>query len=368
MAASRDGGVWIAERRALLRLTAAGFSSHGASQGLPGANPTSLFEDSRGRLWLGVDSSLAWWEHGRFFRLTVPDGSVLGVVREIVEDRDGSLLAITTQPGHALIRIRGDRVVEVLSGERFGAQQVSAMAAEPKGGVWIGLINSQLKLYRDGRLEPHGSVGEPGRVRIRGLLPDARGLWVMTDRGLSLLRNGRLSTLDARNGLPCEDIEAILPSGDGSLWVKTACGLIQIPPGELASWLDHPERRLQVRVLDAFDGAQAGLSPFTPRAAKSLDGRLWFALEEGGLQVFDPRGVKSNAIPPPVQILRAVADRRLYEPESRLRLPPLTKDLKTTRPSASPCREKVRFRYRLRGERTMPGRRPERAARPSIPI
>jgi signal transduction histidine kinase/ligand-binding sensor domain-containing protein len=351
VAASRDGSVWIAERRALLHLEAAGISVYRVSQGLPGNSLTSLFEDSRGRLWFGVDNDLAWREHGRFFQLKMPDGGAIGLVIAIAEDREGDLWLTTPQPSRALIRIRGERVVEVLPVERLGGQpstRIATIVADPRSGLWIGLVTSELKLYRNGTLESHGSLG--GK-RIRSLLPEARGIWVATNRGLSLVRNGKPSTLDTRNGLPCNDIEDVIPGEDGSLWLKTACGLVEISSNELDSWSGQPERRVQVRVLDTFDGAQAGLSPFSPRSAKSLDGRLWFAIEGGGLQVFDPRNVKSNAVPPPVRILRLVADRRLHEPEARLRLPPLTRDLEIDYTALSfTLPEKIRFRYRLEGK------------------
>lgn len=347
--AARDGSVWMAESRALLHLEKSGLSYYDASRGLPGSSTTSLLEDSRGRLWVGVDNGLAWLEHGRFSKLAMPDGSAIGVVRSMAEDREGNLWAVTTQPGRTLVRVRDQRVAEVLSTEQLAGLRISAIAAAAEGGVWIGFASSELKLYRHGKLESHGSFGDP-RKRIYSLLPDGPGLWAVTNRGLGFLRNGRLSILDARNGLPCDDLEDAIRSEDGSLWLKAACGLIRIPSGELDAWTEHPDRRLRVRVLDAFDGAQAALSPFTPRSAKSLDGRLWFAIEGGGLQVVDPKRMKDNAVPPPVQILRVVADRKTYEPEARLRLPPLTRDLEIDYTALSlTIPEKVRFRYRLAG-------------------
>ena len=346
--ASRDGSLWIAERRALIHLDPTGMSFYAAGQRLPGSSPTSLFEDFRGRLWVGVDNGLAWREHGRFFQLRMPDGSAVGLVRAMAEDRDGNLWVATIDPSRPLVRVRDERVIEVISADKLGGRQVSAMAADPQGGVW--LVNPELKRYRNGRIEAYGAVGDPSRRRIHNLLPDVRGLWVVTNQGLGLLRNGKLSTLDTRNGLPCDTVEDVVWGGDRSLWLKTACGLVRIPVGELDAWVGHPERRVRVRVLDAFDGAQSGLSPFTPRSACSLDGRLWFAIEEGGLQVVDPGKIAGNRIPPPMQILRVEADRKHYAPEPGLRLPPLTRDLEidyTALSFISP--EKVRFRYRLEG-------------------
>jgi signal transduction histidine kinase/ligand-binding sensor domain-containing protein len=348
--ASRDGSLWIAEPGVLIHRETTGLSFYDASTGLPGLGPTSLFEDSRGRLWVGVDLGLAWREHGRFFQLRMPDGSDVGLVRTMAEDRDGNLWAATVDPSGHLVRIRDEQVLEVVSAERFGGALVDAIAADPQGGVWLGLTSSEIKRYRNGRIEAHGRVGDPSQRRIYNLLPDARGLWVVTNRGLALLRNGKLSTLDTRSGLPCDKIEDAIWDGDGSLWLKTACGLVRVSAGELDAWARQPERRVRVLVFDAFDGAQAALSPFTPRSTKSLDGRLWFAIESGGLQVVDPGRIASNRIPPPVQILRVVADRKDYEPEPGLRLPALTRDLEIDYTALSfIIPEKVRFRYRLEG-------------------
>ena len=234
--ASRDGSLWIAEPSVLIHRETTGLSFYEASQGLPGNSPTSLFEDSRGRLWVGVDLGLAWREHGRFFQLRMPDGSAVGFVRTMAEDRDGNLWAATIHPSRSLLRVRDGRVIEVFSVERIGGEQITAMAADPEGGLWIGLVISELKRYRNGRIEPHGKIANPEGRCIYSLLPDARGLWVVTNQGLGLLRNGTLSTLDTRNGLPCDVVEDAIWGDDGTLWLKTACGLVQIPAGELDAW------------------------------------------------------------------------------------------------------------------------------------
>lgn len=350
VAATRDGGIWVAESRALLHSEHGTlFSAWGTRDGLPGIAPTSLFEDSRGRLWVGVDNGLAWRERDRFFRITMPDGSALGVVRAMAEDRDGSLWIATTDPSRALARIRENRVVEALPVERFDGQQVGAILGDPGGGVWIAQGNSELRFYKEGHLDSYAAEA-PSSKRVRSLFLDSRGLWEVTNLGLGRFRNGGFDTLDTSNGLPCNDVEAAEKGDDGSLWLKTACGLVQITPGALDSWSENPRKRIEVRLLDAFDGAQAGLSPFTPRSSKTLDGRLWFAIEEGGLQVLDPRKLNENIVPPPVRILHVTADRKRYQPETHLRLPPLTRDLEIDYTALSlSVPEKVRFRYRLEG-------------------
>jgi signal transduction histidine kinase len=108
-------------------------------------------------------------------------------------------------------------------------------------------------------------------------------------------------------------------------------------------------------VLDRSDGVGALAFPggFSPRVARSADGRSWFLSDEG-VSVFDPRRPAVNRLPPPVRVEQVSADGTIYEVGSDvarpLRVPPLTRDLRIDYTALSfVAPEKVRFRYRLEG-------------------
>jgi PAS domain S-box-containing protein len=103
-------------------------------------------------------------------------------------------------------------------------------------------------------------------------------------------------------------------------------------------------------ILDAFDGAQAGTgSTKQPAASKAPDGRLWFVTGVSA-QVLDPDRLYENALSPPVHIEDVIADRKAYSPQSRLRLPALTRDLEIDYTALSfVVPQKVHFRYKLEG-------------------
>jgi signal transduction histidine kinase/ligand-binding sensor domain-containing protein len=344
--AARGGGVWIAIDRALARVNGATRTFYRPNEELPGNGPTSLFEDSRGRLWLGIDNRLARLEHGRFMAITLPDGTDTGVVREIVEDRNGDVWVATApvaRSAPSLLQVHEDRIVRVFSGEELGGN-LAAVAADPRGGLWVANARGQIGRI-DGRFVPSHQAAE-----VRNLFVDARGVWAATRAGVLRIANGSVSSMTVRNGLPCDDVESAIKAKDGSLWLKSVCGIVSIAPDELAAWCEQPDRRVRVRTLDAMDGAQAGLPPFTPRAAQSSDGRLWFTIETGGVQVVDPAVIHRRTDPPPMRITRVVADRKDYGARPRFTLPALTKDVEidyTALSFAMP--EKVRFRYRLDG-------------------
>lgn len=346
VASSSDGGLWISGIHTLVHMNKEGARTFESGRELPGKNLSDIFEDHRGRLWVGIGNKLLWTDHDRFheFRLPKPCDH-LGQVTAMTEEAGGTLWVSTTIQACGLIRIQRDQVVEVFSYGQLG-QQVNAMAPDPAGGIWLGVATGQLKHYREGHFELRRDL----LPHITNIFADTNGLWLATDKGLILYSGNKLAVLNSNNGLPCDFIEAAIEDDHGSLWLKSPCALVQVSAIELTKWLNDPGRRIELHVLDAFDGVQSGFSPWGQRATKSADGRLWFAVGNAGLQVVVSSHVVGNAVPPPVQVLGLVADHRVYEVGSDVQLPALTKTLEISYTAYSlSVPEKVRFRYKLDG-------------------
>jgi len=344
---SKDGGLWISGMHTLVHMNQNRMRTYETGRELPAKNIADIFEDHRGRLWVGIGSSLLWRDdEDRFHEFRLPkDFDRTTQVVAMAEATDGTLWVSTAGKRCGLIGIRRDQVVEVFSCAQL-RKLVTAMAPDPEGGVWL-VGNGQLAHYRDRRLE---LSKDQFPIQSTNLFVDANGLWDATNEGLVFYSGSKRAILNSKNGLPCDPIEAAVKDDSGSLWLKSPCALVQIPADELAKWLKDPERHLQLRMLDAFDGSQAGGSAFGQHVAKSADGRLWFVIDSAGLQLIDPSHTAENAIPPPVQVLRIVADHKGYELGPHLELPALTKTLEIGYAAYSlSVPEKVRFRYRLDG-------------------
>jgi signal transduction histidine kinase/ligand-binding sensor domain-containing protein len=343
--ASRDGAVWIGNLHALDVLRHERFNGIGPRKGLPGTLVTSLFEDQSGRIWVGVDSGLAVYENARFRSVTKSDGGSLGVVTAIAEDVDHNIWAATTQP--ALFRIQDLAVREEIQPPRI--PRVLSLAADPKDGIWLGLTNGSIARYQHGRLDTV-TTNRPGSFSVRNLLIDADGsAWWVTQEGLFRWKEGRVENLTSHNGLPCDDIFALVRDSQGSLWLDTQCGLVAIDSVELERWWHQPDRKLRVKTLDVFDGVQPGLTNFRPEVSRAPDGKLWFA-NENILQVVDPEHLDGNRVPPPVLVEQVIADRIKYVVGEKLRLPARTRDIEIDYTALSlVVPEKVKFRYKLEG-------------------
>jgi signal transduction histidine kinase len=169
-----------------------------------------------------------------------------------------------------------------------------------------------------------------------------------TEAGLIGWRDGVQRTMTQRNGLPCTRTFALVFDLQRNLWLYMECGLVEVPESDLRHWWADGAARVRPRLFDQFDGATPAYASFNG-AARTLDGRLWFA-NGVVLQMIDPAHIGRNTVQPPVRIEGVVADRVHYTPQKNLRLPALTRDLQidyTALSFAMP--QKVHFRYKLEG-------------------
>jgi hypothetical protein len=262
----------------------------------------------------------------------------------MTEDSDHDIWAAVVGKHPGLVRVRNMKAKEVMTSQAF------ALTLDPKGGIWIGFVKKALGRYRDGRLDRFSPYQDQRPLSITGLQLDPDGtVWGASSQGLVRWKEGTIELLNARNGLPCDSVYAVLRDNSNSLWLSTRCGFVAISDSELQNWAQQPASTVEVRTLDTFDGAQPASTPFKPMASKSPDGRLWFA-NESVVQMIDPRHLDLNDLLPPVHIEEIVADRKHYAPQERMLLPARTRDLEIDYTALSfRVPQKVRFRYKLEG-------------------
>jgi len=349
--ADTDGSVWIGTHEGLTRWWNGQIFNYRKASGLPDDRIEALYQDDRGRLWVFAGHELAYFDGQRFVALrnTVPSEEVYSITGD---ERDNLWLA----GNKGLSHLRDGRLVEHFPWPALGHDEQAKDLVADQGGVWISFWKDGAVLYfKDGRARASYTAGDGlGKGRIAGLRLGRDGaLWAATDEGgLSRIKDGRITTLASRNGLPCDMIHWAIEDSDGSLWLYTACGLVRIAPSELRAWIADPQYRVATSVLDAADGVRlraVSASSYGPPVARSTDGKLWFVTGEG-IQIVNPRHLAYNPLPPPVHIEQVTADDKSYGPTNGLRLPPHVRNLSIDYTAVSMVApEKVRFRYKLEG-------------------
>ena len=356
--AATDGSIWVGAHEGLTRWENGRTRIFRQADGLPD-EPQALFQDDHERVWVSTLNGLAYFQDGRFVAVNaVPHGEV----HFITGDTAGNVWLSGEQ---SLMHLLEGRLVEQIPWSVLGRRQSAEFVLSDRepGGLWLGSwLEARVSYFKEGRLRAsYTAANGLGKSSIGDLRLDRDGaLWASTQGGgLSRIKDGRITTLTSRCGLPCDSIHWTMEDDERSFWLYTACGLVRITRTEMDAWIADPKHRMDTTVWDAADGVRLRSSPgsaYGPRVAKSADGKIWFVTGEG-VQVIDPRHLVINKLAPPVRIEQISANHKVYwrnltgAPNLNLHLPPRTRDLQIDYTALSfVAPEKVRFKYKLEGQ------------------
>jgi signal transduction histidine kinase/ligand-binding sensor domain-containing protein len=363
--AARDGSIWFDTADGLTHLNRGQLTVYrprhdpvkaGVREivigGLPERAEAALFEDSSGRVWISSVTGVGYLENDKFITTALPGG----YIGTISEDSSGNIWITNQNLGLFKWSLGGQ--IEQIPWTTFGSKDPGpALVPDPvRGGVWLGFFRGGVTYFRDGQVRASYSAASGlGAGRVNSLRWDGKGaLWAATDGGLSRLKDGRIVTLSSNNGLPCDAVHWVIEDDAGSIWLGMPCGLVRVARADFDRWAadgDKAGGMIHATVFDTADGVhnRAIAGGQAPIVAKSSDGKLWFPGLEG-ISVVDPRHLPFNKLPPPVQINQIIADRKTYAADTKLRLPPLIRDVQIDYTALSlVAPEKMRFRYKLEG-------------------
>ena len=357
--ADRDGSVWVATPGGLDRGREGQFTTYDKHDGeLNGSAPTSLFQDSGGRIWVSTQRQFGYLDGNRF--VSVGRAGV-DATDSIGQDSAGNLWIADQRKG--LFQLTDNKLVNQIPWIGLGHKDFAqSLAADPlRGGIWLGFYQGGISHFADGRIqETYTAADGLASGSVGNLQVERDGtLWAATDGGLSRMKNGHFATLSSENGLPCDAIHWMIQGDDHSFWLYTPCGLLRLERSEMDAWTAAEDRGQAAKqmvhptVFDFSDGVmvhEVASDRAGAPVAKSLDGKIWFVLYDG-LGVIDPRRLPFNKVPPPVHIERITANDKTYDASNGLHLPPRIHDLKIDYTALSfVVPEKVRFRYQLEGQ------------------
>ena len=186
--------------------------------GLPGGNIFSIAGDGHGKVWI---SNL---DQGLFY--STPEGAV----QRIPWARFGHK--------HAAVALLPDRL---------------------QGGLWLGFFDGGIAYLKDGQVRSSYNAADGlGNGSVSDLQLGSDGaVWAATEGGLSRVKDGRVTTLTSRNGLPCDAVHWVIEDNDHSFWLYMPCGLVRIARSELDAWVSDSKRSVQTTVFDSSDGVRS---------------------------------------------------------------------------------------------------------------
>ncbi len=270
----------------------------------------------------------------------IPDG----VVSAVVLDPSG-MVWVGTPVG--LLRYDGHQFVPVsmagLGRPGPGTTFVRTMMASRDGRIWIGTDGRALAAY-DPRTEQWQVFRhDPERADslggvVRTLAEDAQGrIWVGSNGGgLQVLAPGadHFEHYGTAEGLPDLRVQKITIGPDGTVWVGTWSGLVQLAPGAT-----------QLSPLVLADGSRLQLAGQVVSALSvQPDGSLWIGTQEGALWRVAAQAARAEQLDQSpgtmgaVQVIAPVNEREVWIGRAagiELREPATGRLLSSLRPRAS---------------------------------
>jgi ligand-binding sensor domain-containing protein/signal transduction histidine kinase len=392
----REGSVWVMSPDSIDKFTKPAVPRLTRKQGLSSDSVLSVLTDRRGMTWVGTDGGLnelvadhliqpsfptrnrpgsgLFETHTGRLLVASPDRNKTVVqnpghmvsdksgrdwlegyktVFAFAEDGEHTLWAASRELGLLHLRENGG-LIKAFSAEQFGDYPLSVAFDPKRDGIWFTTHQGELLLLKDDKiLERYGLANGLGYGPIRiSQVDNDGGIWVTTKVGLAHLKNGKVSLLGRKNGLPCDALHWMRHDQDHNIWLYTECGLVCFSENDLLSWTSQPSHTVTVtHYLDSTEGVENNANGgwFTPLTALTSDGRILFAMRTG-LGVLDPRHLNQNALPPPVHIEEVTADGREIGNTGRASLPAKTSAIHISYTALSfAAPRKVKFRYKLHG-------------------
>jgi ligand-binding sensor domain-containing protein/signal transduction histidine kinase len=257
------------------------FHSWQREQGLPQNIVRALAQTRDGYVWVGSDDGVAKFDGLRFVPFGLREGLPSGPVRTMLGDSRGALWIGSAVAG--LTRWQNDRFTTI---SHLPSDSILALAEDNAHGIWIG-TDLGLALWRDGGLQQAPFASEFKNKAVNALVKDRNGhMWIaVKGAGVFEYDGASLTKVTDRSVQSLlEDAHCLLVDRKGRLWVGAADEfIIYRENGRWYSHRVHPHRG----------------RPYISSLAETPDGTVWAASVGEGLvqfkdKTFEPVDARSG--------------------------------------------------------------------------
>ncbi len=286
MLQDRSGYLWLGMQEGLARFDGVSFRTFKVEDtpALASNYVSALFEDRRGRIWVGTDRGKLSYFDGTAF-VAVPSGNVLrGLVVGFAESPGGDLYVAFRHTG--LHRLAGDRLEPVVDHDGRPSGPLGSLAPGRNGEIWIG-GKGRLFKFSDGGLTRFDLPRAPGQLPgelVTALAVDENGEIVLGEDGPAVRRvrpNGSaLEAVQPAWKLSAR-VSALFFDRDRTLWIGTDSGLARRRAGTAAIAATSAPAGLSAPAagIEPWPGGPEAIATFF----EDREGGLWIGSNTDGL-------------------------------------------------------------------------------------
>ncbi|ENM5758698.1 diguanylate cyclase [Vibrio mimicus] len=225
----RVGNWWIGTvNRGIARLKNQQLQFLEPNRGLPNSRVLSWYQDIEGSIWVGTNAGLMRLRDAPFININSDKGLIGNYVRSLLP-LDDQRIMVGTSSGLSIIEDGlAHSAIKPHVGTRPSVLSL-AKSSTVEGGVWVGSVQRGLLLWQSGSLSP--ILGEKDGLpsnEVRAIIEDEQGnLWIGTSDGIVKRSvQGELTTYNKSNSrLPDNYIMALAIDEKRRLWVGSAVGV-----------------------------------------------------------------------------------------------------------------------------------------------
>lgn len=342
---SADGAVWIAGYGALHKLKNGKLSYYGKQHGLNNRLLRTIAEDQRGNIWCGTyGNGLFRFDPIKnkvtgFF--SKEDGLSSNIIRALAAQ--GDTLWIGTRKGLNILVNGSFR--QVLNCEVNGLTYIAEA-----GTLWISSEGSGLFVF-DGKEFQQFTVAHniSSNVVMCTLTDEEGDVWIGTNNGLNILRNGSIASLKGRGDFFDTGVFQLFNDDIGNIWFGTSAGIYAASLKVLKEYLFGTGKKPVIRHFTEDDGLENPSCTGPGQGVKVSSGQLWFPTLDGAAMV-NPENIHLNLKEPPIYIESVRLDSLAVSPGINFEIASDVKRIEFDYTALSFIASKnIRFKYMLEG-------------------
>src|SRR5882724_4400922 len=361
-AAHADGSAWVGtEGAGLYRYQDGKWTTFTEASGLANLFVWSVLETRAGQLFVGTWGGGLLLKNGDRFESQGELGKINAPIVSMFEGSKGEVWIGTTI---GLYRYEVGHVTWFAGKEKLFLPDIRAITESPDGALWFGMVGGGVGCLREGKLSQYTTKDGLTSDFVQSLYAEPDGtLWIGTsDKGLGRWQKGKFATIGPDQGLPNGIISHVVDDGAGNLWMGSHRGILRASKADLNRCANGDTRSIHCLSYGKAEGleTESCSGGFQPGACRTPDGLLWFPTAKG-LAIIDPINVTTNRVEPPVVIEGLLVDGHLIKrpivPNTRpnsagatLQIPRGNQRFEIHYAGLSfAAPEKVLFRYKLEG-------------------
>jgi ligand-binding sensor domain-containing protein len=264
-----SAGLWELRSKAASRVA---FGEGSITRGIQ-----ALTTDTRGRLWVGTPGGLTRIEKTNVHFIRSP---AVAVDRETLAASDGGKVNLVN--GN-VYRIEGKNLHQLYFPIPSSTRILDVLYAKDHS-VWLGAAGRGVyRIDAKRRVTLYSTLSNP-RISTdypRGIVEGLNGeIWIATEFGVNVIRQGSVELLGASNGLPSRTVRTLFLDHLGCMWIGTDGGPAVSCNGKLIQNRATRELAQEETWAIAEDGS----------------GTMWFGTRKNGLYAFSETGSRHFSI------------------------------------------------------------------------